>query len=118
MEPSAGSQAGHRNPAHRMDMTTPRMRATRRAQAAVVGLGVAGALGTAVALGLTTATADTGPGAPSDSGDSSTGPATRPDAPDSGWRDEGPPPGDRARLVPGPSQEPPDGGSHGTTSGS
>jgi hypothetical protein len=97
-------------------MTTPRMRATRRAQAAVVGLGVAGALGTAVALGLTTATADTGPGAPSDADDSSAGQPTRPDPPDSGWRDEGPPPGDR--LVPGPRQEPPDGGSHGTTSGS
>ena len=99
-------------------MTTPRMRATRRAQAAVVGLGVAGALGTAVALGLTTATADTVPGAPSDTDDSSAGQPTRPDPPDSGWRDEAPPSGDRARLVPGPRQEPPDGGSHGTTSGS
>jgi hypothetical protein len=99
-------------------MTTPRMRATRRAQAAVVGLGVAGALGTAVALGLTTATADAGPGAQSDTDDSSTGQPTRPDAPDSDWRDDGPPPGDQGRLVPGPSQEPPDGGSHGTTSGS
>ncbi len=99
-------------------MTTPRMRATRRAQAAVVGLGVAGALGTAAALGLTTATADTGPGAPDDTDDSATGQPTRPDAPDSGWPDEGPPSGDRAQLVPGPSQEPPDGGSHGTTSGS
>ena len=99
-------------------MTTPRMRATRRAQAAVVGLGVAGALGTAVALGLTSATAETGPGVQGDTDDSSTGQPTRPDTPDSDWRDEGPPPGDQARLVPGPSQEPPDGGSHGTTSGS
>ena len=100
-------------------MTTPRMRATRRAPAGVVGLGVAGALGTAVALGLTTATADTGPDTgPSDTDDSSAGQPTRPDPPDSGWRDEGPPPGDRARLVPGPRQEPSDGGSHGTTSGS
>lgn len=43
-------------------MTASRVRTTRRAKAAVVGLGVAGALGTAAAIGVATgqATADTG----------------------------------------------------------
>ncbi|HQR26466.1 MAG TPA: hypothetical protein PLP61_05440 [Nocardioides sp.] len=43
-------------------MTASRVRTTRGAKAAVVGLGVVGALGTAAALGVATgqATADTG----------------------------------------------------------
>jgi hypothetical protein len=52
MQPSAGTQDRHRIGAHCGAMTSTRLRIARRAQAAVVGLGIAGALGAAVAIGL------------------------------------------------------------------
>ena len=59
MEPCARTQDRHRIGAHCGVMASNRLRTARRIQAAVVGLGIAGALGTAAAVGLGSAAAGT-----------------------------------------------------------
>src|SRR6476659_803706 len=66
MQPSTGTQDRHRIGAHCGAMTSNRLRIARRAQAAVVSLGIAGALGAAVAIGLGGAAAGTAAGTTSD----------------------------------------------------
>lgn len=116
-----GSQDRHRDRQQRGGMNSQRLRTSRRAQAALVGLGLASAVGAAGAIGLATAvtTADT-----PDSGTViqhsrvSTPVSSGDEGDDEGEDDEG---GSRrtTQQAPAPAPQPPSGGStHATTSGS
>lgn len=100
-------------------MTTPRRTTARRVQAVVVGLGIAGSLGTAAVIGLsTTAATDAG-----GSGPTTGQQPTRVHAAAQTRGEEGDDEGGRTRTTPQvaapqPAPAAPAGGSHGTTSGS
>ena len=121
MQPSAGTQGRHRIGAHCGAMTSNRLRIARRAQAAVVGLGIAGALGAAVAIGLggtaTGTTSDDNEGWTPQNGTGQTGTTPQQEEGDDDGRVAPPQGSQQAPSAPQPGAGS-GGSSHATTQGS